>query len=262
MKRRENHMADLQKREYLLFDNSSFPVAEAIKAARTNLMFTTAKDKCPVISFTSSHMGEGKSNVCANMALAFAEAGFKTLIIDADMRKPTINKYFKIKSSPGLSDILGGLVKENFIYPTKYKNLHVLPSGTIPPNPSELLTSERMTLLLNELRETLDYIFIDTPPVLIVTDAVAISNKVTGTVLAVRQNFSRTNLIKDTVDALNNVNGKLLGFIFNDYDIETMSYNKPYRYGKNGYKYAKYERYGGYDKKPVKQASPVNLDND
>lgn len=250
-------MADIEKREFLLFDNKSFPVAEAIKAARTNLMFITAKDECPVISFTSSHMGEGKSTVCANMALAFAEAGFKTLIIDADMRKPIINKYFKIKSSPGLSDILGGLVKENFIYPTKYKNLHVLPSGTIPPNPSELLTSERMTLLLSELRNTLDYIFIDTPPILIVTDALAISDKVTGTVLAVRQNYSRTNLIKDAVDAINKVNGKFLGFIFNDYNIEAMSYNKQYRYGKNGYKY---ERYGGYDNKPV--TPPVNLDND
>ena len=189
------------------------------------------------------------------MALAFAEAVFKTLVIDADMRKPTLNKYFKIKSSPGLSDILGGLVKENFIYPTKYKNLHVLPSGTIPPNPSELLTSERMSILLNELRETLDYIFIDTPPILIVTDAIALSNKVTGTVVAVRQNFSRTNLIKEAVDALNNVNGKVLGFIFNDYDIESMAYNKQYKYGK-------YERYGGYDKKPVKSASPVSLDDD
>ena len=253
-------MADIEKREFLLFDNKSFPVAEAIKAARTNLMFITAKDKCPVISFTSSHMGEGKSTVCANMALAFAEAGFKTLIIDADMRKPTINKYFKIKSSPGLSDILGGLVKENFIYPTKFKNLHVLPSGTIPPNPSELLTSERMTLLLNELRNTLDYIFIDTPPALIVTDALAISDKVTGTVIAVRQNFSRTNLIKDAVEAINKVNGKFLGFIFNDYNVDTMPYNKQYRYGKNGYKYAKYGGYGGYDNKPV--TPPVNLDND
>ena len=248
-------MADVERREFLLFDNSSFPVTEAIKATRTNLMFTTAKEKCHVISFTSAHMGEGKSTVCANMALAFAEAGFKTLVIDADMRKPTLNKYFKIKSSPGLSDILGGLVKENFIYPTKYKNLHVLPSGTIPPNPSELLTSERMSILLNELRETLDYIFIDTPPILIVTDAIALSNKVTGTVVAVRQNFSRTNLIKEAVDALNNVNGKVLGFIFNDYDIESMAYNKQYKYGK-------YERYGGYDKKPVKSASPVSLDDD
>ncbi len=258
--RKDKFMADIEKREFLLFDNKSFPVAEAIKATRTNLMFITAKEKCPVISFTSSHMGEGKSTVCANMALAFAEAGFKTLIIDADMRKPTINKYFKIKSSPGLSDILGGLVKENFIYPTKFKNLHVLPSGTIPPNPSELLTSERMTLLLNELRNTLDYIFIDTPPALIVTDALAISDKVTGTVIAVRQNFSRTNLIKDAVEAINKVNGKFLGFIFNDYNVDTMPYNKQYRYGKNGYKYAKYGGYGGYDNKPV--TPPVNLDND
>ncbi|MDD4544032.1 MAG: hypothetical protein PHY13_09715, partial [Clostridia bacterium] len=98
-------------------------------------------------------------------------------------------------------------------------------------------------------------IFIDTPPILIVTDAIALSNKVTGTVVAVRQNFSRTNLIKEAVDALNNVNGKVLGFIFNDYDIESMAYNKQYKYGK-------YERYGGYDKKPVKSASPVSLDDD
>ncbi|MFA7673431.1 MAG: CpsD/CapB family tyrosine-protein kinase [Clostridia bacterium] len=253
-------MVDLQKREYLLFNNSAFPVAEAIKAARTNLMFTTAKEKCPVISFTSAHMGEGKSTSCANIALSFADAGFRTLVIDADMRKPTLNKFFKIKSSPGLSDILGGLVKENFIYPTKHKNLHVLPSGTIPPNPSELLTSERMSLLLSELRETLDYIFIDTPPVLIVTDAVALSNKVTGTVFAVRQNFSHSNMVKEAMSAFDNVNGKILGVIFTDYDIETLSQNKSYKYGKYGNKYSKYERYGGYDKKPVKPVSPVELD--
>lgn len=252
-------MKNLEKREYLLFDESSFPVTEAIKAARTNLMFTTAKEKCPIISFTSAHMGEGKSTVCANMALAFAQAGFKVLIIDADMRKPTINKYFRLKSSPGLSDILGGLVKENFIYPTKYKNLHLLPSGTIPPNPSELITSERMSILLNELRVDLDYIFIDTPPVLIVTDALALVNKVTGTVITVRQNYSRTNFIKEAVDSFNNIDGKILGFIFNDYDVDSMSYNKSYKNKRYG---STYERYGGYDKKHIKRSSPVSLDDD
>lgn len=228
-------MVDLKNREHILYSDSSFVVTEAIKAVRTNLIFTVAKEEKPIISITSAYMGEGKSTVCANVALAFAESGFKTLIIDADMRKPTINKFFKIRSSPGLSDLLGGITKESTILNTSYKNLYILPSGTIPPNPSELLTSERMSLLLGELREKFDYIFIDTPPVLIVTDAITLANKVTGTVIAVKQNYSRTNDVKEAVDLFRNIDLEILGFVFNNYNMETKS--RRGRYGSYGHAY-------------------------
>ncbi len=218
---------------------SSFDVVEAYKATRTNLMFMLGnRDKgCKTVAFTSSFMAEGKSTSCINLAITFAQTGSKVLIIDADMRKPKVYRAFNVSNAPGLSDKLSGFADE-CIYEISKDNLYVMTAGTIPPNPAELLASENMEALIKELEEKFDYIFIDTPPVGLVTDAVIIANKVTGTIIVSRQNITTKEYLRDTVDTLKRTNAKILGVILNDVDYEKSSYrySKKYSY-KYGYSY-------------------------
>lgn len=226
----------------IINENTAFSVVEEYKAIRTNLMFMTNGKKCPVIAFTSSIAGEGKSTTCANVAITFAQAGFKTLIIDGDMRKGRINKYLDVRSDKGLSDMLVGLADNSSIKKTNLENLFVITGGTIPPNPAELMTSNFMNLLLRELKSNFDYIFIDTPPVLLVTDAVALANKVDGMVVVVRHDYTRTNEIRGTLTNLEQIGAPVLGIVMNGYNEKKSTYKKSYKHGyyKDGY-YGSYE---------------------
>ncbi len=229
----------------LLHPKTSFEIAEAYKAARTNLMFSLAGEKGAAIAFTSSQPGEGKTTTCLNLAITFAQAGLKILVMDGDLRKPQVHRYFDLPSKPGLSDVLGGLTEEICIHPTKYPNLSILTVGTIPPNPAELLGSSRMKTLLNKLKGSFDCIFIDSPPVGVVTDAVVLTSVVAGLVLIARQNYTTTGILRDTVNALEKVNARILGLIFNDARKEYYGIHRYYRSykGKYRYKYG-YTRYG------------------
>lgn len=211
-------------RGMMLNDKTDFSVIEGYKAARTNLMFLGGGEKCPVIGFTSSIPGEGKTTTCINMAITFAEAGFKTLIIDADMRKIQLYHYFSVPAKPGLSEVLAGMEESLPIHETPYENLKLMTGGTIPPNPAELLMSNRMDEMLKKLRGEYDYIFIDTPPVLAVTDAVALAPKVTGLVLMARQDYTKAENIRLALEDLNHVGAKVLGVLFNGFNVDTHSY--------------------------------------
>jgi capsular exopolysaccharide synthesis family protein len=226
----------------IITKDTAFSVVEEYKAIRTNLMFMSNGKKCPVIAFTSSVANEGKTTTCCNVAITFAQAGFKTLIIDGDMRKGHIHKFFDVRSDKGLSDVLAGLADENYVKETSYKNLYVITGGTIPPNPAELMTSNFMSLLLKELKSDFEYIFIDTPPVLLVTDAVALANKVDGTVVVVRHDYTRTSEVKETVTNLEQVGAPILGIVLNGYNERKSTYKKYYKrdYYKKGY-YESYE---------------------
>lgn len=233
----------------IIGSNTDFSVVEGYKAARTNIMFTCGQETCPVILFTSAFMGEGKTISCVNMAVTFAQAGFRTLIIDADMRKPQMYRLFGLDLAPGLSDILAGFSGKGSIHSTSYENLSVLTSGTVLPNPAELMTSKTMDQLLTTLRSQYDYIFIDSPPVLLVTDAAALANRVTGTILIVRQMYSRTNDLTECVLSLQMVGANIIGIILNDFNTNERTY---YKHGyKRGYAYSHYSygRYGGYEHK-------------
>jgi len=220
----------------ILSNKTPFSVSEAYKAARTNLMFMLAGDGCKRVVFTSANAAEGKSTTCINMAITFAQTGSKTLVIDADMRKPRVHRCFRIQSSPGLSDILGGFSDVDCLYDTAFENLYVMPAGTIPPNPAELLSSKAMAALLDKLSEQFEYIFIDTPPVDVVTDAAALSRFINGVVLITRYNISTKESTKTAVTALEQAGAEILGFVINDVDIVKS------RYGKYKYKY--YYEYG------------------
>ena len=232
----------------LLTEESPFIITEAYKAMRTNLMFMLSGGNYTkkVVAFTSSMANEGKTTTCLNMAIAFAQTGKKTLIIDMDMRRPRVHRYFEIPSSPGLSDRLGDFTKDIPISKTEYENLYVLPVGTIPPSPPELLMSSTFDEIVAELREQYDYVFIDTPPIHVVTDLAIIAEKLDGVVFIVRENTVSLDIVKQSVDSLKRVNAKMLGFIMNDSKGDALftqyKYRRKYktRYGYSyGYSFPK-----------------------
>lgn len=229
------------KNEAIINSKTPFAVTEAYKAARTNLMFVLGKNKKEnngnVVLFTSSNPGEGKSTTCVNMALTVAQAGMRVLVIDADMRKPSVHRNFGIDVIPGLSDKLSGMNEESCIYEISCGNLFVLPAGTIPPNPAELLASDAMEDLIASASKEFDYVFIDTPPVGVVTDAAPVASKIAGAVLVARSNITTTDELKDTIQKIESAGGKVLGTVINGVDVNDGGNYKYKRYGKYGARY-------------------------
>ena len=254
---KKNKKNAVKKQDNLLVvtPESSFHVQEAYKATRTNIMFSLAGKGCKKIVVTSSFPEEGKTTTCANMAITFAQTGSRVLIIDADMRRPTLHRKLDVLNTNGLSNLLGRFCTlEEAILKTKFDNLDVITSGYLPPNPAELLASEAMTELLMILECKYDYIFIDTPPVDVVTDATVLSNRVSGTVVVVRQEVTHQKDIQETLSKLEFAQAKVLGFILHDVKESKRSYKKYSKYGKYG-KYSRYE----YKTTPQPQAeSTVN----
>ena len=216
----------------ILGTESPFVVKEAYSAIRTNLLFMQKGEKCPVFIVTSPTANNGKTINSINLAISFAQMGKKTLLIDADMRNPTIHRMFSIPVKNGLSEILAGLTDNITVSKTEIENLSVLTGGKIPPNPAELISSSRMDKLLEFVKDHYDCVFIDTPPVNLVTDAAVFAQKTTGYILIVKANVSDTADVKIAVSSLENIGGHILGFVLND--VTT---------GRNGY-YSYYKRYG------------------
>ncbi|MBQ7741040.1 MAG: CpsD/CapB family tyrosine-protein kinase [Eubacterium sp.] len=228
-----------------------FKVEEAYKSIRANISFSIMKKGCKNIVVTSSIAGEGKTTTTINLAITFAQAGQRVLLLDGDLRKPKIHHYFSIPNSPGLTDYLGSTVSSvkkdkvdlfSVVHPTEYENLSVICSGTIPPNPAELLGSEPMEDFLKEVERDYDYIIIDTPPINIVSDALPLIRESDGVVLIVRYNQSTHPEVERAIASLEFIDAKILGFVVNF--VETKSGGK-YKYGNYG-KYGRYGRYGGY----------------
>lgn len=167
-----------------------FAVKEAYKAIRTNILHILKDKDKKWFSVTSPCPEQGRRPLPWNLGISFAELGRKTVVIDADMRKPMIARMFQIRNKSGLSEFLNGDTENTGVTETSYKNLYVITSGEIPDNPSELLSSERFGLLLDELSKEFDYIIVDTPPVGMVTDAAVISAAVSGTLLVIKQNYT------------------------------------------------------------------------
>lgn len=205
--------------------------AEQIRVLRTNLEYAQLNGKVKSIGVTSSIPGEGKSTVSANLAHSLASAGKKVLIVDADLRKPTVHRTFKVSNVKGLTDLV--ISKEGqFVQCVNYLadlDLYILTSGPIPPNPSELLQSENMTKLMEELVAYFDYIIYDLPPVNSVTDAQIMSRKVDGMILVVRQEYVLKAELEKSLRNLNNVEAHILGYVMND--VATSQKDSYYYYG-------------------------------
>ncbi len=208
--------------------------AEAIRTLRTNLQFSLI-DNSKVIMVTSSIPGEGKSFVSANLAAAFSMVDKKVLLIDCDLRKGRQSKVFGIKGEKGLSILLLEDVKnyKKYIYKTNIENLFVLPNGIVPPNPSELLGSDKMKILMDELKKDYDIIILDSPPVSAVADALVLTNITDKIIIVCAHNKTPIDLLSDTKKSLESVNNKIAGVVINK--IKRESGSKYYYYSSNGY---------------------------
>lgn len=218
-----------------LHKNLKFNATEQYKLLRTNISFTLPEDvKCPIIGVTSSVRGEGKSTTAINLAYVYAESGKRVLLIDGDLRLPSVAKKMNIDGSVGLTNFLldsNKILIEDFRTEINDK-WFVVPCGPIPPNPSELLASKKMEKLLAILSEYFDCIIIDLPPVNIVSDAVAISKYLTGMILVVRQNYTEKDEYENCKRQLKLSNVKVLGIVMNSVNM-----------GKSYYSNYKYKRY-------------------
>lgn len=227
------------RKEIITQSDPKSPISEVFRALRTNLQFMSKSSNCQTILITSTVQSEGKSWTSANLATAFAQTGTKTLIIDADMRKPRQHKIFQISNIPGLSNYLSGINdmgrKQNIdvfdcIKKTGIDNLYLLPSGNIPPNPSELLMSDKTLALLEEVKNNFDVVIFDGAPCLLVTDSTIISRIVDSTVLVTSYKYTKIDDLKEATKRIKRVGGKIAGVILNRVEISNKKYESKYYY--------------------------------
>ena len=213
--------------------------SEAYRGIRTSILFSSAEQAPQVLIVSSSGPREGKTITSANIAITMAQAGNRVVILDCDMRRPRVHKIFSLSRDRGMSNLLvGNDVLDNVVIRTDIPNLDVIPSGPIPPNPSEVLSSQRMVDLIGVLRGRYDRVIIDTPPITAVTDAVILSKIVDGVVLIVRAGVAHRELVRNAVEQLRQVNAHILGAVLNGVDMGRDSYYYYqyyyYYYGEDG----------------------------
>ncbi len=207
------------------------PAAEAFRALRTNVTFVGAEKPLQFISVTSPGPGEGKSTTAANLAVALAQGGQRTLLIDGDLRRPLMHRAFALVQEPGLTDVLvGRAAAREVIRPEVAPNLDVLPSGAIPPNPSELLGSAAMHALINSLRRDYHYIIIDTPPTLPVTDASVVASSADAAILVLRSGDTEETAAQRALDQLQRVHARIAGAVLNGVSSRHDHYYTYYSY--------------------------------
>lgn len=228
-----------------LTKNLEFTAVEQYKLLRTNLDFTLPEDEsCPIVGVTSAMRGEGKTTTSINLSYVMAERGSRVLLIDGDLRLPSVAKKLNLSATPGLTDLLMNKVTDIEIFRSELReNWYIVPSGEIPPNPSELLGSHRMKTLLDGLRQQFDYIIIDLPPVNLVSDALSVAGFLTGMVLVVREEYSEKKELDSCFRQLKLANVKLLGCVMNSAGVGGGAHYG--KYGKRG-RYGRYRYEAGY----------------
>jgi capsular exopolysaccharide synthesis family protein len=215
----------------ILWDSRS-AFAEAIRTLRTSIQLSSTARLSRVIAFTSSQPGEGKSTLVSNLAAALAQAGKHTILVDSDMRRPSIMWRFNLQTQKGLSEYLTGLEPLEAVIQThpEISNLQVISSGSVPPLPADLLASDQMKFFMQQLREKYDYVLLDTPPVLSVTDPLIVSSLVDGIVLVIRQGACTRAMLARTGEMFRDVGAKVYGFVLNGVNASLPEY-----YGYLGY---------------------------
>ncbi|MEP7338151.1 MAG: polysaccharide biosynthesis tyrosine autokinase [Acidobacteriota bacterium] len=208
---------------------SSF--SESYRALRTSLLLSSAEHAPRTMLITSSHPAEGKTTIVANTAISLAQTGARVLVLDADMRRPRCHKILSTKNDLGLSTYLSrDIAVDKVIQAHDIPNLFVMAAGPVPPNPSELLSSAKMHVLVAELQDRFDHIIIDSPPVIHVTDALIISPHVDGVVIVVKSGQTPREAVQRAKQALTDVNAKIFGVVLNCIDLNTESYYYNYKY--------------------------------
>lgn len=222
------------------------PVSETFRTLRTNIQFMNTNNKLKTLLITSTLPGEGKSWVASNLAITFAQAGKKVVLIDADMRKGRQYAIFEVSPRPGLSNYLSGIdsnSEENsmdeiidYIQETEVKNLYVISAGNIPPNPSELLITPKMVNLLDKLKQVSDIVIIDGTPCELVTDSVILSRLVDSTVIVTAHKQTKKDTLQKIVTNIQNVGGKIAGIVLNKIPVSAKKYEQSYYYGSTSMK--------------------------
>lgn len=232
----------MEKTELITINDPKSPVSEAYRTLRTNIQFSSVDKDMQTIMITSSGPGEGKSTTAANLAVVMAEGGAETILIDCDQRKPMLHKKFVVSNHIGLSDILvGKSVLEDAVTDTGIESLYLLTAGTKSPNPSGLLASKRMGKFIEELRQKYQYIIIDTPPVIAVTDAQIVSTYADGCILVVASSQADKDAAVKAKQLLEKVNANILGTVLNKVTVNEKGYYGYYHsyYDEDGKKHNK-----------------------
>lgn len=213
-------------------NNPKSPVSEAYRTLRTNIQFASFDKSIKTILVTSSGPQEGKSTTAGNLALTLAETSQRVLMIDCDLRRPTLHKNFRISNRSGLSNLLIENLRIEDVVVKHGEKLDLLPSGTIPPSPAEMLSSNRMKSFLEEMKNVYDYIVLDTPPVIAVTDAQILSTMADGVLLVASSGEVEREALIRAKDLLQRVNANILGVVLNKVEVKgRRGYGYYYYYG-------------------------------
>lgn len=229
------------RKEVIVHQDPKSPISEIFRTLRTNIQFMNTKGKLRTILVTSTLPGEGKSWVSSNLAVTFAQAGRKVIIIDADMRKGRQYSIFGLSPTPGLSNYLSGMDSEynevetdnlsNFIQETGIENLSIISAGNVPPNPSELLIMPKMEELLEKLKDIFDIIIIDGTPSQLVTDSLILTRLVDSTLIVTASKQTKKEDLKKVIRNIKNVGGKIAGVVVNKIEVSAKKYDQTYYYG-------------------------------
>lgn len=226
------------KKELITQRSPKSPIAETFRTLRTNLQFMNSQKDLKTILITSTMPGEGKSWIASNLAVTFAQAGKKVVLVDADMRKGRLATIFSVNSTPGLSNYLSGIDDRGkkidilkYVTTTEIDNLYIIPSGNVPPNPSELLASEKTEEMLEKLKKTFDIVILDGTPALLVTDALILARLADTTTIVTAYKSTKKEDLAKVKKSIENVGGKIAGVIINKIPIKPEEYKSTYYYG-------------------------------
>ena len=237
---KKNVSQQFNSEKMLLSSNSSFVVQEAFKMLRSNIMFSMPGSDCKIIGVTSANRSEGKSLISINLAISLAQLDKRVMLIDCDLRIPTIASKLGVSNEVGLCNYLAGTESDNVlrVFHQKNPSFDAVMAGRIPPDPTALLSSDAMKNLLETLREDYDYIILDFPPISLVTDAVLLADSVDGYLVVVRHNSSEYSKINETITHLDFAKANIIGFIYNA--------KMPDGLINKSSKYYRYKKYGAY----------------
>ncbi|WP_372813204.1 CpsD/CapB family tyrosine-protein kinase [Paenibacillus sp.] len=220
------------RRPIITHENPKSPISEAYRTLRTNIQFSAIDEELRVIMATSAGPGEGKSTTLTNLAVVYAQADMRVVLIDADLRKPTMHHTFSLSNRMGLTSVLSGQAEMDEVVRESYiPNLNLITSGPIPPNPSEMLASKRMTKLLDDLKERFDVILIDAPPILAVTDSQIVATKSDGVILVIDSGKVKRDMAIKAKANLEHVKARILGVVLNNMDRKNAESYYYYYYG-------------------------------
>lgn len=212
--------------------DAPFSYVESFKSLRTNLNFISSTEKLNTILLTSAIPGEGKSNTAINLAIALADDGKSVVVVDCDLRKPSLNRYLRLGNNfKGVTDIITGNADiEDALVQFEDLGICVLCAGAVPPNPSEMLSSEPMGELVKKLKDAFEYVILDTPPVSVVTDAAILGGYADGAVLCVRSNFAPKETVLLAKERLTAVGIRILGVVLTGFDAKSDGKSSAYSY--------------------------------